>query len=127
MNSEHNRIRYLSMIAAFALIAIGMSSCAYLLQQHLAGATAPAGGCRVLGYDCAATGHSDWGTLLGIPLSGWGLVHFSIILALMVLAVAIGDGFRTEGLAAALVLCSLYSSVFPEDRPRAGLSSSSIC
>ncbi len=68
----------------------------------------------VFGSNCDETLVSASSWQFGIPLAGWGVVYYALLLALFVLGIAFGDAFRRESAAAAFVvsLGGLAVSVF---------------
>jgi protein-disulfide isomerase/uncharacterized membrane protein len=96
---------------AFALIALGGAASGSLLARHFnvnAGAAAPFDICRaVFGNACDDVVSSELAVQFGIPLAGWGLVHFSVVAVALALALGVGEGFRNVGTLAAIALCAI--------------------
>jgi protein-disulfide isomerase/uncharacterized membrane protein len=88
------------------LVLAGLAISAYLLHRHFAAAEGAAPGvCSlVLHLDCDAALRSAWSVVLGIPLAGWGLIHFGTLGTLLLLAVPVGEPFTTVARRAAAVL-----------------------
>jgi protein-disulfide isomerase/uncharacterized membrane protein len=98
---------------AFALTLLGGATSAYLLVRHF---TAHSNGsqffdiCRaVFNADCDAAMLSSLGMQVGIPLAGWGLVHFTMVAAALTLANALSESIRTDAILVAIVLCIVAS------------------
>ena len=103
--------RFFWRLCAFALIALGIAVSAYLLARHFA---VNAGGselfdiCKqVFGVDCDAAIRSELAVQLGIPLAGWGVVQFVMVGVTLLLAIILGETFRSEGTLAAMMLCAV--------------------
>lgn len=88
------------------LVVAGLAVSAYLLHRHFAAAEgATPGVCSlVLHLDCDAALTSAWSVALGIPLAGWGVVHFATLGTLLLLGAPVGEPFTTVARRAAAVL-----------------------
>jgi protein-disulfide isomerase/uncharacterized membrane protein len=88
------------------LVVAGLAISGYLLHRHFAAAEGAAPGvCSlVLQLDCDAALASAWSVALGIPLAGWGVIHFGTLATLLVLAGPVGEPFATAARRAAVVL-----------------------
>lgn len=53
--------------------------------------------------DCDATLLSDEAVFLGMPLAGWGLVYFGGLVTVLLLGYLIGEGFKHQAIAGALL------------------------
>jgi protein-disulfide isomerase/uncharacterized membrane protein len=98
-------------ITAIIFIILGNILSANLLMRHfdaVVGKPLQETPCRaIFGTDCGQTVGSDLATQFGIPLGGWGLVHFTTVASLLFISFAIGPTFQTEGASIAIVLCSI--------------------
>ena len=98
-------------LLTFALIGLGLSTSVYLLIRHFAvsrGETELFDLCKVVFRgDCDAAIRSSLSVQLGIPLAGWGLVHFVMVTFTLLLATVLGDSFRTEATLVVLLLCTV--------------------
>lgn len=96
-------------IASFAIVIAGFVVSAYLLNRSfvLFEEADPAGSdvcSAVFGANCDDALLSDLSTQFGIPLAGWGVAYYAAFGALLLLSRVMGDGFKQEGTAAAVVL-----------------------
>ncbi len=103
------RTRPVWIVIAFALTICGAVSSAYLLMRHFAlvsGQPERFDLCKAIyGGNCDEAIRSGMGDQLGIPLAGWGLVHFIVVAVMLLLANFLGKTFRIEGTVAAFFLC----------------------
>jgi len=75
-----------SNIIGVTLLLVALAASAYLLNRSLALSAGAEGAdvcSTVLGKSCDDTLTSDWSKLLGIPLAGWGVMHFVAMLLLL--------------------------------------------
>lgn len=104
-----SKYRLLWTVIAFALIMLGVVCSAYLLMRHLSLASGSPDAFDIcgalLGRNCHDAIQSDIAVQLGIPLGGWGLVHFAVVSVLLLLSLALGETFRMEGTVAAIFMC----------------------
>jgi len=98
-------MRYLCLI----LIALGLAISGYLLHRHFGLVDLSAQGgtdfCSALfGTGCDDALRSPLAIQLGLPLAGWGLVYYGTLASLLLLGWTVGETFRFEAIAAALLL-----------------------
>ncbi len=91
------------------LIGLGLTISGYLLWRHfvLADLSAPARSdfCSALfGTGCDDALRSPLAVQLGLPLAGWGLVYYGMLISLVLLAWSLGEAFRFEAMTGALLL-----------------------
>lgn len=114
LQSSTSASRLLWRLAAGGLIALGVAISAYLLGRHFAIAAGVAelfDICKAMfGGDCNAAIKSEWAVQLGIPLAGWGLVHFAMVAVALLLARCLGETFVIEGTLAAALSCTLAAT-----------------
>ncbi len=108
--SKPTRTAWLQVV--LLLVALGLACSAYLLARHFAiisgSGAAQFNICQaVFGGDCDAAMRSALAVQFGIPLAGWGLVHFLMVATALAIAYSLGDSFRTEGTQAALFFCTV--------------------
>ena len=98
-------------LLAFVLILLGGGASGYLLARHFAvagGDTESFDICSaVFRGDCDAAIRSDLAVQLGIPLAGWGLVHFVMLAAALSLGKVLGESFRAEATLFGLFSCTV--------------------
>ncbi len=89
-----------------ALVAVGLATSYYLLRLDLEVAIGPGGDvcAAVFGSSCEGALLSEWATVLGMPLAGWGLVYFAVLGMLLALGWMMGDGFDPEATVAVFLL-----------------------
>jgi protein-disulfide isomerase/uncharacterized membrane protein len=101
--------------AAAILIALGTGCCAYLLARHFAIAGTTFGTldiCQaIFGGDCDSAIRSELAVQFGIPLAGWGIVHFAMVATALLLAFRLGSTFVAAGTLAALALCIIAAGL----------------
>ncbi len=112
MSATHpTKLRRNWLLLASILVVIGMACSAYLLYRHFALDSGQPGQfdicASVFGMGCDSAVRSELATQFGIPLAGWGIIQFSMTAAALVLAVALGSAFRTEGAICALLFCAV--------------------
>jgi protein-disulfide isomerase/uncharacterized membrane protein len=102
-------------LTAGALILIGIACSAYLLLRHFAitnNNTELFDICdAIFGTGCDSTIRSDWAVQLGIPLAGWGIIHFVTTAAALMLALFLATAFKAEGTLVALFLCIVAAAL----------------
>jgi protein-disulfide isomerase/uncharacterized membrane protein len=89
------------------LVLAGLALSAYLLHRHFALMAGAGGGgvcSNVLHLDCDAALTSPLADFAGLPLAGWGIVHFGVLAALWLLAEPAGEPFATAARRAAFAL-----------------------
>lgn len=110
-NVVSHRIRIYWRLAAFILVFLGLGASVYLLVRYFAISTGDAelfDVCRAFfGGDCDAAIRSGFGVQLGIPLAGWGVVHFVVVAVALLLSIVLGESFHTEATLAALFFCTV--------------------
>jgi protein-disulfide isomerase/uncharacterized membrane protein len=114
------------------LVALGLAVCGYLLQRVFvlldARTSTSADLCSVLfasSCDGALRDPQSW--ILGIPLAGWGLVHFTTLGGLLLLARFVEGAFEDRALLAATALSIVGTVVGFSLTAAAVLSRSPIC
>jgi uncharacterized membrane protein len=91
------------------LIGLGLTISGYLLLRHFAlvdlSAQSGTDFCSALfGTSCDDALRAPLAVQLGLPLAGWGLVYYGTLASLLLLGWTIGETFRFEAIAAALLL-----------------------
>ena len=94
-------------IVVILLGLVGLSVSAYLSIKQLEGA--PLGPCPIFGGGCEDVIHSKYSTFLGVKLSYYGILFYSLIIVCASLWAARKRWFR--GLTAALALIGFIDSV----------------
>ncbi len=104
--------------ASVALTLLGLLVAGYLLGRTLALLMSQDPDAfdvcsAVFGTGCDKTLLSATSWVLGIPLAGWGVVYYGVLLALFLMAAALGDEFAPLALTAALLasLAGLAGSI----------------
>ncbi len=98
-------------LTAFILVFLGLGASVYLLIRYFAISTGDAelfDVCQAFfGGDCDSAIRSGFGVQLGIPLSGWGVVHFVVVAVSLLLSSVLGESFRVEATLVALFFCTV--------------------
>ncbi len=103
---------------SLTLIGLGLVISGYLLSRHLILAGAGVGGemdvcSAIFGRGCDAALSSPVSFQFGLPLAGWGVVFYTTLAALLLLAWLLGKPFQVEAMFAAfgLSLVALFGSL----------------
>jgi len=95
-------------ILSVSLAAVGLATSGYLLARHFALSQPGVFGvdyCSALfGAGCDETLQSPWAVLAGVPLAGWGVVYYAVLITLLLLGWSIGYEFEFPATLAALLL-----------------------
>lgn len=97
-------------LLAAGIVLLGAGLSGVLLTRHL-GITSGLASFDVCSKffqsDCDSAFASNVSVQFGIPLAGWGVVHFSMIGASLLLARMLKNSFKKEATLAAVILCSI--------------------
>jgi protein-disulfide isomerase/uncharacterized membrane protein len=96
--------------AIVLLVLLGLGVSVHLLLRHFAllGGAADQSVCSiVLHLDCDQALASPMSRMAGLPLAGWGVVHFGTLGVLLLMGHALGDAFAAIATRAALALAFL--------------------
>src|SRR5437870_4530126 len=90
------------------LVLLGLAISLYLLRLHdlLAAKQSTAGldVCSVLGGSCESALTSPAAVRFGLPLAGWGIFYFAILLSLLIMGRFLKETFAAQAKAAAFLI-----------------------
>jgi len=103
-NKKYGFIKRL--FAASLFIGLGLSS--YLFYRHAVGGAGKVDVCSALfGKGCDGALNSSVGTQLGLPLAGWGIIFYCLLIGLWAWPSFLGKSLKINTAVPVLLLCSL--------------------